>query len=42
MKVKRDQIFPYFKKLEFLLLNERIQFEEKYSWLCNPYETKAR
>ncbi len=29
------------KSLKCLLLNEQIQIENEYFWLCNPSETKA-
>ncbi len=42
MKVKQGTIFPVSESLTFLPLNERIKIENEYSWLSNPYETKAR
>ncbi len=40
MKVSKNIL--YLKAWSFLLLNERIQIENEYSWLWNPYESKAR
>ncbi len=42
IKSKARPVFPVSKSLKFLLLNERIQIKNDYSWLCNLYETKWR
>ncbi len=39
---KASPVFPVSESLTFLPLNERIQIENEYFWLSNPYETKAR
>ncbi len=42
MKSKVRQVFPVYERLTFLLLNERIQIESEYSWLCYPYESEVQ
>ncbi len=42
MKLKWGTVFPISESLKCLLLNERIQIENEYSWLCNPYESKVQ
>ncbi len=39
MKSKVRPVFPVYESLTFLLLNELIQIENEYSWLCYPYES---
>ncbi len=41
MKLKRGTVFPVSECLMCLLLNERIQIENEYSWLCNLYESEG-
>ncbi len=39
---KARPVFPVTESLKFLLLNEQIQIENEYYWLCNQYESEVQ